>query len=71
MQIMGWKESDDLTQRCYNEQWSYDKLQEECSKHTWPVELEPGQAHMFQQHHIHGNLTTIQKLLVGAWTVVF
>lgn len=55
MQIMGWKESDELTQKCYDEQWSYDKLQEECSKHTWPVTLEPGQAHLFQQHHIHGN----------------
>lgn len=55
MQIMGWTESDDLTQRCYTEQWSYDRLQEECSQHTWPVTLEPGQAHLFQQHHIHGN----------------
>lgn len=55
MQIMGWKESDELTQKCYDEKWSYDKLQEECSKHTFPVTLEPGQAHLFQQHHIHGN----------------
>ena len=55
MQIMGWDISDDITKKCYEEKWSYDKLQEECSKHCWPVTLEPGQAHCFQQHHIHGN----------------
>ena len=55
MQIMGWEESDDLTKRCYDEQMSYDELQGECAKHCWPVTLKPGQAHLFQQHHIHGN----------------
>lgn len=55
MQIMGWDISDEITKKCYEEKWSYDKLQEECSKHCWPVTLKPGQAHLFQQHHIHGN----------------
>lgn len=55
MQIMGWEESDELTKRCYDEKMSYDELQGECSKHCFPVTLEPGQAHLFQQHHIHGN----------------
>jgi len=55
MQIMDWAESSNLTRTAYNERWSYDKLQEECSTHCWPVTLEPGQAHLFQQHHIHGN----------------
>jgi sporadic carbohydrate cluster protein (TIGR04323 family) len=55
MQIMGWEESDELTRKCYDGQLSYDELQEECAKHCWPVTLEPGQAHLFQQHHIHGN----------------
>tara|TARA_B100000900_G_scaffold266386_1_gene227299 strand:- start:3318 stop:4448 length:1131 start_codon:yes stop_codon:yes gene_type:complete len=55
MQIMGWEESDDLTKRCYDEEMSYDELQSECAKHCWPVTLKPGQAHLFQQHHIHGN----------------
>lgn len=52
---MGWEESDDLTKRCYEEKMSYDELQGECAKHCFPVTLEPGQAHLFQQHHIHGN----------------
>ena len=55
MQIMGWEESDELTKRCYNEKLSYDELQGECAKHCFPVTLKPGQAHLFQQHHIHGN----------------
>ena len=55
MQIMDWETSDELTKTAYSERWSYDKLQEECSKHVYPVTLEPGQAHLFQQHHIHGN----------------
>lgn len=55
MHIVGWDESIELTRNCYKEEWSYDRLQEECAKHTWPVTLEPGQAHLFQQHHIHGN----------------
>jgi sporadic carbohydrate cluster protein (TIGR04323 family) len=55
MWIMGWDESHRITQQAYDEKWSYDRLQEECAKHSWPVTLDPGQAHLFQQHHIHGN----------------
>lgn len=56
MQIMGWHDSDTLTKQAYAENWSYDKLQEESLKYCFPVTLEPGQAHLFQQHHIHGNI---------------
>mgnify|MGYP001597562860 FL=1 len=55
MQIMGWEESDRITKEAYANRWSYDRLQGECSDHCYPVTLEPGQAHLFQQHHIHGN----------------
>lgn len=55
MWIMDWDTSTKLTQQAYAQQWSYDRLQDECAKHCWPVTLEPGQAHLFQQHHIHGN----------------
>ena len=55
MQIMDWEISDDLTKDCYDKKMSYDQLQGECAKHCWPVTLDPGQAHLFQQHHIHGN----------------
>lgn len=55
MQIMDWDISDEITKKCYDERWDYDRLQDECAKHCWPVTLDPGQAHLFQQHHIHGN----------------
>lgn len=56
MQITSWEASDELTQRIYDEQWDHDRIQSECLARCWPVELEPGQAHLFQQHHIHGNI---------------
>jgi sporadic carbohydrate cluster 2OG-Fe(II) oxygenase/sporadic carbohydrate cluster protein (TIGR04323 family) len=55
MWITDWDKSDELTTKAYAEKWDYDHIQEECGKHSWPVTLEPGQAHLFQQHHIHGN----------------
>jgi sporadic carbohydrate cluster protein (TIGR04323 family) len=55
MQIMGWGESDEITKQAYEERWSIDKIQDECAEHCVPVTLDPGQAHLFQQHHIHGN----------------
>jgi sporadic carbohydrate cluster protein (TIGR04323 family) len=67
MQIMGWTDSDHLTQRCYTEKWDYDRLQTECSKHSWPVTLQPGQAHLFQQHHIHGNFNN--DTVITRWSM--
>lgn len=55
MWIMDWDKSSKLTQQCYDEKWDYDRIQDECGKHSWPVTLNPGQAHLFQQHHVHGN----------------
>lgn len=55
MWIMDWDKSHEVTQTIYREQWDYDRIQNECRKHSWPVTLRPGQAHLFQQHHIHGN----------------
>ena len=55
MQIMDWDISDDITKECYDKKWSYDELQQKCAEHCWPVTLDPGQSHLFQQHHIHGN----------------
>jgi sporadic carbohydrate cluster protein (TIGR04323 family) len=55
MWIADWSDSNLLTQRCYDQKWSYDRLELECGKISKPVTLKPGQAHLFQQHHIHGN----------------
>ena len=48
--------SDYITNECYKNEWSFDKLQSESVTRSFPVELQPGQAHLFQQHHIHGNV---------------
>lgn len=55
MQIMDWDTSHRITQEAYDGRISYDELQDKCTQHVYPVTLEPGQAHLFQQHHLHGN----------------
>jgi len=48
--------SRDITKRVLAEKWSLEKFEEESLKHAWPVELKPGQSHLFFQEHIHGNV---------------
>lgn len=55
MQIMDLDISREVTRRSVAEQWSYEKLQEVCTEEAWPITLNPGQAHLFFQEHIHGN----------------
>lgn len=55
MWIMDWDKSDVIMQKVYNDKPSYDEIQDMCRADSWPVTLDPGQAHLFQQHHIHGN----------------
>ena len=56
MQILSCEDSDYITNECYENRWNFDKLQSESVQRSFPVELQPGQAHLFQQHHIHGNV---------------
>lgn len=56
MQIMNTQDSAMITNKCYDEKWSFEKLQSEAEPLCFPVTLEPGQAHLFQQNHIHGNV---------------
>jgi sporadic carbohydrate cluster 2OG-Fe(II) oxygenase/sporadic carbohydrate cluster protein (TIGR04323 family) len=56
MQILDLDISRKLTRQTVTENWSYEKLQDECIKNCWPVTLKPGQAHLFFQEHIHGNI---------------
>lgn len=55
MWVMDWDKSDVITQQVYDQKPDYDAIQELCRKDSWPVVLNPGQAHLFQQHHVHGN----------------
>lgn len=56
MQVVDSKNSDHISFTCIAERWSTDTLQEECLKHAKPVNLDPGQVFLFQQHHMHGNV---------------
>lgn len=55
MWMMDWDRSDEITRQIYQEKPDYHEIQELCRTDSWPVTLSPGQAHLFQQHHIHGN----------------
>lgn len=56
MQIIDLDTSRDITRRVIKEKWSLEKFEEICLKHAWPVNLKPGQSHLFFQEHIHGNV---------------
>lgn len=56
MQILDLDASRDITRQTIKENWSYEKLDQVCTEKAWPVTLAPGQAHLFFQEHIHGNV---------------
>jgi hypothetical protein len=56
MWIMDTDNSQRITKTVIAEQWPLSKFEEECVKYSKPVEIIPGQAHLFHQEHIHGNV---------------
>jgi len=59
LQILPLEESRRITVDAVKENWSYEKLQEECTRHAFPVTIKPGQFHLFTQEHIHGNFPNL------------
>jgi sporadic carbohydrate cluster 2OG-Fe(II) oxygenase/sporadic carbohydrate cluster protein (TIGR04323 family) len=55
MYVASFEDSVKITQDTYNNKWDYDTIQENCGKSSYPIKLNPGQAYLFQQQHIHGN----------------
>ena len=45
-----------ITKAFVTEKWSFEKLEEECLKVAFPVELNIGQSHLFMQEMLHGNV---------------
>jgi sporadic carbohydrate cluster protein (TIGR04323 family) len=45
-----------ITKQVLEEKWNLSKFEEECLKVSRPVDIYPGQAHLFHQEHIHGNV---------------
>lgn len=60
MWMVDLESSRELTKRVLAEKWSLDKFEEESLKHAWPVELKPGQSHLFFQEMIHGNVNNTE-----------
>lgn len=56
MWILDLEISRQITKQVLAEKWSLDKFEEECLKYAWPVNLRPGQSHLFFQEHLHGNV---------------
>jgi len=57
MWIMNLEDSREITKAFLAEKWTLDKFEEECTKKSWPVNLKPGQSHLFNQELLHGNIT--------------
>lgn len=56
MLIMDLKKSREITKQVLAEKWSLNKFEKLCIANSWPVNLRPGQSHLFFQEHIHGNV---------------
>jgi sporadic carbohydrate cluster protein (TIGR04323 family) len=56
MYIANLEDSRTLTKKVLKDQMNLDEFEQECLKICHPVDLYPGQAHLFHQEHIHGNV---------------
>ena len=45
-----------LKEKFLKEKWTLDKFEVVCLDAAFPVELKPGQSHLFWQEHMHGNI---------------
>jgi len=49
-----------VTRQFLQEKWSLQRFEDECLKHAWPINLKPGQSHLFFQEHLHGNVNNTE-----------
>jgi sporadic carbohydrate cluster 2OG-Fe(II) oxygenase/sporadic carbohydrate cluster protein (TIGR04323 family) len=56
MWIINLEKSREITKQFLEGKWTLDKFEDICLKNAWPVELHPGQSHLFFQEHLHGNV---------------
>lgn len=72
MWIMDLDKSRNLTAKVVRHKWLVEKFEDVCIKNSFPVTLVPGQAHLFAQEHIHGNIentTNITRLAID-WHIL-
>ena len=56
MWIADTESSQRLTKQCIDQKMNQDQFESECVKICKPVNIKPGQCHLFHQEHIHGNV---------------
>jgi len=56
MHVTDWNTSRDLMQKIHDENWPMRRIQAECEKVSWPVQVEVGESYLFNQGHLHGNV---------------
>jgi hypothetical protein len=56
MQVMSWEDTKEVIHDIHTHQYDMDRVQTECEKRSWPVNLDYGQAWLFNQGHLHGNI---------------
>ncbi len=72
MYVVSTKESRRITKSLINNQWSQKKFEYECLETAYPVNLNVGQAHLFHQEILHGNVnnkTNITRMAID-WHVL-
>ena len=60
MWMVDLEQSRRITKDFINEKWSLEKLEDECLKIAFPIELKPGQSHLFFQEMLHGNVNNTE-----------
>jgi len=56
MQVTDWNTSRKLMEQIHQDKWKLDRIQQECEKVSWPVEVSVGESWLFNQGHLHGNV---------------
>lgn len=54
--FMDVENSRDVSRQVLSQQWSLDRFENECEKRSKPINLEPGQSHLFLMEALHGNV---------------
>jgi sporadic carbohydrate cluster protein (TIGR04323 family) len=60
--IVPFAESRQITHECYEHRWDHDTLYAECLRHALPIQIGPGQACLFMQGHLHGNVNNTTEI---------
>lgn len=62
MWVVDLEPSRQITKQVIENQWDLEQFENECLKFAYPVKLQPGQAHLFNQEIIHGNVNNTTSI---------